>query len=229
MKFSNVDVNKILNTITVDEVKKGLFSKAGYNAWSKYTEQQQETWIDAAKSITKIKKYTPEQRYGAFVIKEFVRFARAINKAAFLEIDQCIEVYEYDIIGDNSILLDDFLQLPNNGMRKNTEESLALIVAINKIVTKILDEEFDALDTLYYKAFPTDVDLKEVNAKNFNEEPEPSEKKKTQYQQIDEFIKWLSGEAAEAIKKEESKKTLKTKQDIAADFINSERKTRYYK
>ena len=134
------------------------------------------------------------------------------------------------------------LQFPNHLMRATTEDSLVLAVAIDKLVAQILDEELAALDALYYKAFPTDIELKddEVKAENFNETPEPLKEKpqKTTFadapegkkkMSFEDFLKML-GDLAEEIEKAKPSTVAKparpqTKQDIATDFINSATKT----
>ena len=178
MSFTNVDLNKAFNVLSADEMKERLFDAAGYNSWAGFSEKKKRGWIFCTKQLAEIRKMTPEQRYLTFVIQEFTRFARAIKRAGYVESDKCIDVYAYDVIGEISPMRKQLLQFPNSLMRTNTEKSLVLAVAIDKLVAQILDEELAALDALYYQAFPTDIELKdEVKAENFNEDPEPPEEK----------------------------------------------------
>ncbi len=241
MSFTNVDLNKAFNVLTVDEMKERLFDAAGYNSWAGFSEERKKGWIFCTKQLAEIRKMTPKQRYLTFVIQEFTRFARAIKRAGYVESDKCIDVYAYDVIGEISPMRKQLLQFPNSLMRANTEESLVLAVAIDKLVAQILDEELAALDALYYKAFPTDIELQdEVKAENFNETPEPLEEKpqKTIFadapegkkkMNFEDFLKML-GDLAEEIEKAKPSTVAKpakpqTKQDIATDFINSATKT----
>lgn len=241
MSFSNVDLNKAFNVLTVDEMKQRLFEGAGYNSWAGFSEEKKDAWIFCSKKIADMRKLTPEQRYFTFVIQEFTRFARAIKRAGFVESDKCIDVFAYDAIGEISPMRKRLLQFPNYLMRETTEDSLVLAVAIDKLVAQILDEELAALEALYYKAFPTDIELKdEVKAENFNETPEPLEEnpQKTTFadapegkkkMNFEDFLKML-GDLAEEIEKAKPSTVAKparpqTKQDIATDFINSATKT----
>ena len=230
MSFTNVDLNKAFNVLTVDEMKQRLFEGAGYNSWAGFSEEKKDAWVFCSKKIADMRKLTPEQRYFTFVIQEFTRFARAIKRAGFVESDKCIDVFAYDAIGEISPMRKQLLQFPNHLMRATTEESLVLAVAIDKLVAQILDEELAALDALYYKAFPTDIELKdEVKAENFNETPEPLEEKPQKKMNFEDFLKML-GDLAEEIEKAKPSTVAKpakpqTKQDIATDFINSATKT----
>ena len=230
MSFTNVDLNKAFNVLTVDEMKQRLFEGAGYNSWAGFSEEKKDAWVFCSKKIADMRKLTPEQRYFTFVIQEFTRFARAIKRAGFVESDKCIDVFAYDAIGEISPMRKQLLQFPNHLMRATTEDSLVLAVAIDKLVAQILDEELAALDALYYKAFPTDIELKdEVKAENFNETPEPLEEKPQKKMNFEDFLKML-GDLAEEIEKAKPKTVAKpsksqTKQDIATDFINSATKT----
>ena len=240
MSFSNVDLNKAFNVLTVDEMKERLFDAAGYNSWAGFSEKRKDAWVFCTRNMAEIRKYTPEERYLVFVIQEFTRFARAIKRAGYMESDKCIDVYAYDVIGETAPMRKQLLQFPNYLMRANTEESLVLAVAIDKLVAQILDEELQALEALYYKAFPTDVDLKEVKAENFNEDSEPLEEKPQKAtfaddapegkkkMSFEDFLKLIGG-FAEEIEKVKSSTVAKpkpqTKQDIATDFINSATKT----
>ena len=240
MSFTNVDLNKAFNVLTVDEMKQRLFDAAGYNSWADFSEERKDAWVFCTRKMAEIRKYTPEERYLVFVIQEFTRFARAIKRAGYMESDKCIDVYAYDVIGETAPMRKQLLQFPNYLMRANTEESLVLAVAIDKLVAQILDEEFQALEALYYKAFATDIDLKEVKAENFNEDPEPLEEKpqKTTFaddapegkkkMSFEDFLKLIGGFAEEIEKAKSStvaKSKPQTKQDIATDFINSATKT----
>lgn len=241
MSFSNVDFSKVFNVITADEMKQRLFDSAGYNPWSCFSEERKKGWVACTKKLAEIRKMTPEQRYLTFVIQEFTRFARAIKRAGYIESDSCIDVYAYDVIGEMAPTRKQLLQFPNHLMRTAAEDSLAMVVAIDKLVAQIFDEEFAALEALYYRAFPTDINLGEVKDENFNEDPEPLEEKpqkttffadeapKSQKMNFDDFLKML-GDLAEEIEKAKPTTVAKpskpqTKQDIATDFINSATKT----
>ena len=242
MSFTNVDLNKAFNVITADEMKQRLFESAGYISWASFTEERKNSWIFCTRKLAELRKMTPEQRYLTFVIQEFTRFARAIKRAGYIESDSCIDVYAYDVIGEMAPTRKQLLQFPNYLMRASTEESLVLAVAIDKLVAQILDEELQALEALYYKAFPTDIELKdEVKAENFNEDLEPLEEKpqKTTFaadapegkkkMNFEDFLKLIGG-LAEEIEKAKPSTVAKppkpqTKQDIATDFINSATKT----
>lgn len=233
MSFTNVDLNKAFNVLTADEMKEKLFESAGYNSWAGFSEERKDAWVFCTKKIADMRRYTPEERYLVFVIQEFTRFARAIKRAGYIESDKCIDVYAYDVLGEAAPMRKQLLQFPNYLMRANTEESLVLAVAIDKLVAQILDEELAALEALYYKAFPTDVDLKDTKT----EDPEPLEEKpqKTTFENapegkkkmnFEDFLRML-GDLAEEIEKAKPKTVAKpqTKQDIATDFINSATKT----
>ena len=238
MKFTNVTIDSYYEK----EITKKLMAGAGYKVlWSDFTEEQKIKMCDSLKKIAQIKKYTPEERYLVFVIREFTRFARSLRRAAFVESDICIELYSYDIIGNDSPFTKDFLTLTNNAMRTNTEESLAMAIMIDKIVAEILDRELDALEGIYYTAFPTDFELKEdiVNSglqvcetTSLEKKPQkttfvdaPEGKKKMNFE---DFLKML-GDIAEEIEKSKpstaAKQKSQTKQDIATNFINSATKT----
>ena len=40
MSFSNVDLNKAFNVLTIDEMKERLFDAAGYNSWAGFSEKR---------------------------------------------------------------------------------------------------------------------------------------------------------------------------------------------
>lgn len=242
MSFTNVDLNKAFVAFTADEMKQRLFESAGYNSWASISEEKKNTWIVCAKRIAEIRKYTPEERYLIFVIQEFTRFARAIKRAGYIESDKCIDVYAYDVIGETAPMRKQVLQFPNYLMKANTEGSLALVVAIDKLVAQILDEELQALEELYYKAFPTDIELKNVIAEDVYEDlvdlEEKSQKTTSANSEFDEKkeekkiknfedLLMMLEDLAKEVERTKPKTVTKpqTKQDIATDFINSATKT----
>lgn len=205
--------------IPLEVLKEKMIHGAGYISYSTFTKEQREAWIKNIKKKAELNKYTPEQRYLTFVVKEFIRFARAVNAQAFVEADKCFDIYFHDIVDSNLISI-----LPNEGMKKSVEESLVTVIYTYQIMAQIFDEELEALDKLYYEAFPTDIVLPEIQAldpEEMSSLTEPVSDKKVNTEDLIELLKTLK----KLTEKTEKSKPA-TRQDVALDFLKSDVKTR---
>lgn len=240
--FTNVSINEVAKQgycANVETIKAHIIEGSGCSSWKKMSQDEVEQWIKATKRFALQEKYSPEQRYLDFVIRPFGSFVRAINRSTFVVVDKETDYFNDCIIGPVTPTVKLILEMPNEKIKKLTIDGLSATVAIYNVAQEILDEEFEALENMFYKAFPLDIQLptepesvievQDTTASGFEPYTETIKVKaedadeKSIDDQLDALLKLLEilNEAAE---KSEKKNNPKTKQDIASNFINSPEK-----